>query len=70
MGRIKGVRLSRKQILHSRKIGRDGGLKRAANMTPEQRRASALKASKAAAKARKRDASIAVGGGHSNGQAE
>ena len=52
MGRIKGVRLSQEQIRRARENGRIGGLARAANMTPEQRRKSALKASKAAAKAR------------------
>lgn len=57
MGRIKGVRLSQEQIRRARKAGRLGGLTRAANMTPEQRRASAVKASKAAAKARRRKAS-------------
>jgi len=37
-------------------IGRKGGLARAKKMTPEERRASATKASKAAAKVRSRKA--------------
>ena len=52
MGRIKGVRLSQQQIRLARKTGRIGGLTRAANMTAEERREGAIKASKAAAKAR------------------
>jgi hypothetical protein len=39
-----------------RRTGRLGGLTRAKNMTPEQRRKSALKASKAAAAARREKA--------------
>jgi len=35
-----------------RKLGQRGGLARAARLTPEERRASAIKASKAAARAR------------------
>lgn len=54
MGRVKGVRLTLQEIRRARKNGRVGGLTRAANMTAEQRRASALKASKAAAKARRK----------------
>lgn len=37
-----------------RKLGQRGGLVRAAKLTPEQRRQSAIKASKAAAEARRK----------------
>ena len=40
------------------RIGKKGGHARAKAMTPEQRKASATKASKAAAKARKKKASL------------
>lgn len=39
--------------MDAREMGRKGGRTRAKRMTPEQRRESAIKASKAAAKARK-----------------
>jgi hypothetical protein len=48
-------------------LGRAGGLARAQNLTAEERRRSALKASKAAAKARRKKArqkSDAVGANH------
>lgn len=41
-----------------RRTGKLGGLARAKNMTPEQRRKSAVKASKAAAEARKQMAKL------------
>jgi hypothetical protein len=50
--------MDRKEILsqYLAKLGRKGGKKRLKTMTPEERRQSALKASKAAAEARKRKA--------------
>jgi hypothetical protein len=46
--------LTREQKTLLQELGRIGGLKRAANMTPQERREIAVKASKAAAKARKK----------------
>ena len=46
----------REASLAMAELGRIGGLARAQKMTPEERRASALKASKAAAKARTKKA--------------
>jgi hypothetical protein len=51
----KAVRMKRRTEA-ARELGRIGGAARAAKLTPEKRRAIAMKASKAAAKARTRKA--------------
>jgi hypothetical protein len=54
--RVKSVHLTKAAKGLVRELGRMGGLARASNLTPAQRKESAIKASKAAAKARTRKA--------------
>jgi hypothetical protein len=54
MARKSVLRITKAQKQYSQVIGRLGGKTRAENLTPEQRRAIAIKASKAAAEARRK----------------
>lgn len=52
MDNYPSLRLTPVQLAAARELGRIGGKKRAAKLSPEERRRSAIKASKAASKAR------------------
>ncbi len=52
MDNYPSLRLTPAQLAAARELGRIGGKKRAAKLSPEERKRSAIKASKAAAKAR------------------